>query len=77
MIYAIPEIPTNSLYKRQIVNNKFRYEGFIHGIKYCIDSSLDMTETKVGNILNDFSLDFLLEKEGYIINFECQRNKEE
>jgi len=55
-------------FEHQLENGRFRYEGNFHTVKYCIDSKIKKSKEQIENYLNNCSIDFLVNNEGYIIS---------
>jgi hypothetical protein len=66
-IIYVPEHQPNSFYDRKLPNGKYRYEGYRHGIHYCIDTNNSKTEDDICDFLDNCSIDYLLDNEKYII----------
>ena len=69
-IYYIPEHQPNSFYIIKLLNDKYRYEGYRHSIKYCIDSVKLKTKEEIEEFLDNCSIEFLIDNEGYIISLK-------
>jgi hypothetical protein len=54
--------------ERILPNKKFRYELNYHSIYVCIDSVQKRTEEEIEEFLNNCSIKYLINNEGYIIN---------
>jgi hypothetical protein len=65
-IYCL-ETPVNKFFERQLPNGKYRYEGYFHTVKYCIDSAIRKTKYQIDDFLESCSIDFLVNNESYII----------
>lgn len=66
-IIYVPEHPKDSFYERQLPNGKYRYEGYRHSIHYCIDATTPRAEDEIYDFLDNCSVDYLVNNEGYII----------
>jgi len=58
-------------FEHQLANGKYRYEGIFHTVKYCIDSKTKKSKEQIEYYLNNCSIDFLVNNEGYIINLSA------
>jgi len=70
MIFTITDTYKNTCYMRQLPNRKYRYSGNYNLISYTIDSNTPKTEQEIYNYLDNCTIDFLLDNEGYIISFK-------
>jgi len=57
-----------NIFERQLPNGKYRYEGHFHTVKICIDSKYKITQKQIELYLENCSIDFLVNNEGYIIS---------
>lgn len=57
-----------SFSERQLLNNKYRYEGIFYGVRYAIDSVVKKSKSDIENFLESVSIDFLVNNEGYVID---------
>jgi hypothetical protein len=64
------DIPTYKFFERKLPNGKYRYEGYKHTINYCIDSVNKKTEEEINDFLDNCSVDYLVNNEGYVIDIE-------
>lgn len=67
-IYYMDETPRDSFYDRRLPNNKYRYEGYRSGIKFCIDSITERNKEQIYKYLDSCDINYLIDNEGYIIN---------
>jgi hypothetical protein len=67
VVIYIDESPSNSFYERQLPTGVYRYEGYHSTVKYCIDSPVRKTEEEIEKLLNKWSIEFLIDREGYVI----------
>ncbi|UII56693.1 hypothetical protein LS684_04305 [Cytobacillus spongiae] len=67
-VYYVEERPADRFFERQLPNGSYRYEGYHNTIKYCIDSKAKKSKDEIKDFLDSCSIDYLIDKEGYIIN---------
>ncbi|WLR54302.1 hypothetical protein LC048_17910 [Mesobacillus subterraneus] len=69
-VIYIDEHPKNGFFERQLPNGKYRYEGYRNAVKYCIDSKVKKTEQEIYEYLDSRSIDYLIAREGYIVDLD-------
>lgn len=58
----------NTFYSRKINNNLYRHEGRQNTIEFVIDSKTPKTQEEILDFLESKSIDYLLNREGTIID---------
>lgn len=66
-IYYIDEVRPNFVAKRKLPNGVFRYGISYHNVYVAIDSKRDMTDDEIYSLLDKFSVNYLVDREGTII----------
>ncbi len=69
-IMYLDEYPSNSINERQLPNKEYRYDGYFHSIRFCIDTPVRKTENDINELLEGRSIDSLIDSERYIINID-------